>query len=84
MQVRRETSQQLPGRFDELFHVLYEIQNQLVAAEFIPSLLDIIVGPFYELSSYHRVMVYKLDETAADFVASEMVDSRVSRNLHRK
>lgn len=64
--------------------MLCEIQNPLAAAEFIPLLLDTIVGPFYEPSSYHRVMVYKLDETAADFVASEMVTSRASRNLHRK
>ena len=36
VQVGRETSQQLPDWFDELFHVLCEIQNQLDAAYFIP------------------------------------------------
>ncbi len=42
VQVGRETSQQLPGRFDELFHVLCETQNRLAAANSIPSLLDTI------------------------------------------
>jgi hypothetical protein len=42
VQVAREISRQLGSM--ELFHVLCEIQNQLAAAESLPSLLDIIVG----------------------------------------
>ncbi len=42
VQVARETSRQIGSM--ELFHVLCEIQNQLGAAESLPSLLDIIVG----------------------------------------
>jgi hypothetical protein len=84
VQIGRETLQQLPGWFDELFHVLCEIQYQLAAADSIPSLMDIIVGPFCGPSSYQSVMVYELDETAAGFVASKIMDSRTSRNLHKK
>jgi light-regulated signal transduction histidine kinase (bacteriophytochrome) len=81
VQVARETSRQLGSM--ELFHVLCEIQNQLTAADSLPSLLDIIVGLVYELTSYHRVMVYQFDETAAGYVVSEIVDPRASTDIYR-
>jgi light-regulated signal transduction histidine kinase (bacteriophytochrome) len=49
----------------DLFHALCEIQAQLSSAESLETLLDIIVGLVYEITGFHRVMVYQFDETAA-------------------
>lgn len=76
VQVARETGRQIGAM--ELFHVLCEIQTQLAAAESLPGLLDIIVGLVYELTSFHRAMVYQFDETVAGTVVSEVVDPRAS------
>jgi hypothetical protein len=76
VQVARETSRQIGSM--ELFHVLCEIQNQLAAATALSQIMDIIVGLVYELTSFHRVMVYQFDETAAGQVVSEIVDPRAS------
>lgn len=76
VQVARETARQIGSM--ELFHVLCEIQNQLACATTLPEIMDIIVGLVYELTSFHRVMVYRFDETAAGQVVSEIVDARAS------
>lgn len=76
VQVARQTARQIGSM--ELFHVLCEIQNQLAAATTLPEIMDIIVGLVYELTSFHRVMVYQFDETAAGQVVSEIVDARAS------
>lgn len=76
VQVARETSRQIGSM--ELFHVLCEIQNQLAAAVTLSEIMDVIVGLVYELTSFHRVMVYQFDETAAGQVVSEIVDPRAS------
>jgi hypothetical protein len=76
VQVAREASRQIGSM--ELFHVLCEIQNQLAAAVSLPEIMEIIVGLVYELTSFHRVMVYQFDETAAGQVVSEIVDPRAS------
>jgi len=81
VQVARETSRQIGSM--ELFHVLCEIQNQLASATTLESLLDIVVGLVYELTSFHRVMVYQFDETAAGCVISEIVDPRASTDIYR-
>jgi hypothetical protein len=60
VQVAREVSRQIGSM--ELFHVQYEIQTQLATATTLPKLLDIIVGLVYELTRFHRVMVYQFDE----------------------
>jgi hypothetical protein len=60
VQVAREASRQIDSM--ELFHVLCEIQTQLASAATLPELLDITVGLVYELTSFHRVMVYQFDE----------------------
>jgi hypothetical protein len=49
----------------EMFYALSEIQKQLSSVETLPELLDVIVGLVYELTGFHRVMVYQFDETAA-------------------
>jgi light-regulated signal transduction histidine kinase (bacteriophytochrome) len=67
----------------ELFHVLCEIQTQLATATTLQSLLDIAVGLVYELTSFHRVMVYQFDETGAGSVVSEIVDVRASTDIYR-
>jgi hypothetical protein len=76
VQVARETERQIGSM--ELFHVLCEIQNQLAAQTSLQALLDVIVGLVYELTSFHRVMVYQFDETKAGTVVSEIVDDRAS------
>jgi hypothetical protein len=49
----------------DLFQILSEIQAQLGATTELPELLDQIVGLVYELTCFHRVMVYQFDENAA-------------------
>ena len=49
----------------QLFQVLCELQAQMALTTTISELLDVIVGLVYELTSFHRVMVYQFDETAA-------------------
>jgi light-regulated signal transduction histidine kinase (bacteriophytochrome) len=67
----------------ELFQVLSEIQDQLGSATILSDLLDAVVGLVQELTSFHRVMVYQFDETAAGSVVSELVDLRASTDLYR-
>lgn len=59
--IARKTSRPL-GSMD-LFHILSEVQSQLSRCTDLPNLLDVIVGLIYELTSFHRVMVYQFDET---------------------
>ncbi|KUJ12195.1 uncharacterized protein LY89DRAFT_593827 [Mollisia scopiformis] len=80
--IARESSRPL-GSLD-LFHILSEVQAQLSKCTELPALLDIIVGLVYELTSFHRVMVYQFDENAAvGCVKSEIVDPRASSDIYR-
>ncbi|KUJ23052.1 uncharacterized protein LY89DRAFT_165704 [Mollisia scopiformis] len=81
VQVARETERQIGSM--ELFHVLCEIQNQLAVQTNLQDLLDVIVGLVYELTSFHRVMVYQFDETNSGTVVSEIVDNRASMDIYR-
>lgn len=76
VQVAREAGRQMGSM--ELFHVLCEVQDQLASATTLPELLDIVVGLVYELTSFHRAMLYQFDETTAGTVVSEIVDPRAS------
>lgn len=76
VQVAREAGRNIGSM--ELFHVLYEVQNQLASASTLPELLDTIVGLVYELTSFHRALLYQFDETTAGTVVSEIVDLRAS------
>lgn len=49
----------------DLFQILSEIQIQLETTTELSELLDKIVGLVYELTGFHRVMVYQFDENAA-------------------
>ncbi|KAG4433743.1 hypothetical protein IFR05_010769 [Cadophora sp. M221] len=81
VQVAREAGRQM-GSMD-LFHVLCEVQDQLARATTLPELLDIVVGLVYELTSFHRAMLYQFDETTAGTVVSEIVDPRASTDRVR-
>ncbi|CZT46010.1 related to phytochrome [Rhynchosporium secalis] len=81
VQVARETGCYMGPM--ELFNVLCEIQGQLSSASTLPELLDIIVGLVYQLTSFHRALVYQFDETTAGTVVSEIVDSRASTDIYR-
>lgn len=63
LRINRESGRQLGSM--ELFHILCEMQTQLAQATSLASLLDITVGLVYELTGFHRVMVYQFDETKA-------------------
>jgi light-regulated signal transduction histidine kinase (bacteriophytochrome) len=63
LRINRESGRQLGSM--ELFHMLCEMQAQLASAQDLTSLLDITVGLVYELTGFHRVMVYQFDETNA-------------------
>ncbi|KAH7410851.1 PHY3, histidine kinase-group VIII protein [Cadophora sp. MPI-SDFR-AT-0126] len=81
VQVARETGRSIGSM--ELFHVLCEVQDQLSSATTLPELLDIVVGLVYELTSFHRAMLYQFDETTAGTVVSEIVDPRASTDIYR-
>ncbi|KAH6713916.1 PHY3, histidine kinase-group VIII protein [Leptodontidium sp. MPI-SDFR-AT-0119] len=81
VQVAREAGRQMGSM--ELFHVLCEVQDQLASATTLPELLDIVVGLVYELTSFHRAMLYQFDETTAGTVVSEIVDPRASTDIYR-
>ncbi|KAH7346416.1 PHY3, histidine kinase-group VIII protein [Rhexocercosporidium sp. MPI-PUGE-AT-0058] len=81
VQVARESGRQM-GSMD-LFHVLCEVQGQLASATSLPELLNIVVGLVYELTSFHRAMLYQFDETTAGTVVSEIVDPRASTDIYR-
>jgi light-regulated signal transduction histidine kinase (bacteriophytochrome) len=49
----------------DLFQIQSEIQTQLSKATDLKVLLDIMVGLVYDLTGFHRVMVYRFDEIAA-------------------
>ncbi|PQE32638.1 hypothetical protein CJF32_00004192 [Rutstroemia sp. NJR-2017a WRK4] len=66
----------------EVFHLLSEIQEQINAASSIPFLLDILVGLVFDLTGFHRVMVYQFDDEDAGVVRSEFIDERASIDLY--
>ncbi|CZR59465.1 related to phytochrome [Phialocephala subalpina] len=72
----------LVGSMD-LFHILSEMQVQMSTATTLSELLDIIVGMVYELTGFHRVMIYQFDEQAAGCVQSEIIDPRASTDIYR-
>ncbi|KAH8684610.1 GAF domain-like protein [Tricladium varicosporioides] len=84
LRINRESGRQLGSM--ELFHILCEMQTQLAGATSLSALLDITVGLVYELTGFHRVMVYQFDETKAGCVVAEYFNSKASRdsylNLH--
>jgi hypothetical protein len=63
LRINRESGRQLGSM--ELFHMLCEMQAQLASAKDLTALLDITVGLVYELTGFHRVMIYQFDETNA-------------------
>jgi light-regulated signal transduction histidine kinase (bacteriophytochrome) len=63
LQVARSSSRQLA--LMDLFQIQSEIQTQLSKATDLKVLLDIMVGLVYDLTGFHRVMVYRFDEIAA-------------------
>lgn len=49
----------------DLFRILTEIQGHLSNATTLPALLDTVVGLVYELTGFHRTMIYQFDENAS-------------------
>jgi light-regulated signal transduction histidine kinase (bacteriophytochrome) len=49
----------------DMFQILSEIQLQLGGNTELQTLLDQIVGLVYDITGFHRVMIYQFDETAA-------------------
>lgn len=63
LRLDRDSNRQLGSM--ELFHILCEVQAQMSNSKSLDSLLDITVGLIHELTSFHRVMIYRFDETNA-------------------
>jgi light-regulated signal transduction histidine kinase (bacteriophytochrome) len=63
LKIARQTSRPLDSM--DMFHVLSEIQVQLGSCMELSDLLDKIVGLVYELTKFHRVMVYRFDQDAS-------------------
>jgi len=67
----------------ELVSITTNIQRQLSAATDVQSLLDVVVGIVYELSGFHRVMVYQFDQDFNGTVVAERMDSSASQDVYR-
>lgn len=58
----------------DAFAVLNQISQQMGAANDLDMLFKIIVGVVQDLTSYHRVMLYRFDEAYNGEVVAELVD----------
>ncbi|VDB87816.1 Bgt-2062 [Blumeria graminis f. sp. tritici] len=66
-----------------VFNLVSQVQQQLDSAETLETFLKILVGVVKELTSFHRVMVYKFDSSFNGRVISELVDPRATRDLYK-
>lgn len=58
-------------------------QEQLSSALNLDTFLQVAVGILKELTGFHRVMVYQFDENWNGRVVTELVDSRVTKDLYK-
>jgi hypothetical protein len=63
LEIARSSSRQFT--LMDLFQILSEVQDQLSASTELSNLFDVIVSLVQDLTGFHRVMVYRFDETAA-------------------
>lgn len=66
----------------EIFSVMSQINDQLRAAEDLPSIRKISTGIMKELTAFHRVMTYQFDEAWNGQVVAELVDPRATKDLY--
>ncbi|CCU78614.1 cyanobacterial phytochrome B [Blumeria hordei DH14] len=66
-----------------VYNLVSQVQQQLDSAETLENFLKILVGVVKELTSFHRVMVYKFDSLFNGRVISELVDPRATRDLYK-
>ncbi|OCK77846.1 hypothetical protein K432DRAFT_445052 [Lepidopterella palustris CBS 459.81] len=71
------------GRTMEVLNIMCQIQKQLSAAREVQYLLNIIVGVIHELTTFHRCMVYKFDESFNGTVVAELINPQASRDFYK-
>jgi hypothetical protein len=82
LDVSRKFSRQLGAM--ELFSVFSEMQSQLSSATDLSAILDLIVDLVYELTGFHRTMVYQFDDdSSGTYQASLVLASSGSPSLLR-
>lgn len=67
----------------DMFNVMTQAQQQLAASNTIQQALDVVVGIISELTSFHRVMIYRFDELMNGSTDAELVHPEASNDLFR-
>ena len=67
----------------EVFNIMSQVQEQLVAAPNLEKFLKVLVGVVKELTGFHRVMIYQFDQSFNGRVVTELVDPRATKDLYK-
>ncbi|PQE19018.1 hypothetical protein CJF31_00012170 [Rutstroemia sp. NJR-2017a BVV2] len=67
----------------DVLRIMNQAQQQIVSAESIQELLDIVVGIIAELTGFHRVMLYRFDSHKNGSVEAELVHPQASGDFFR-
>jgi hypothetical protein len=67
----------------DVFAVMAQIKEQLGAATDLDTFLNLLVGIVKDLTQFHRVLVYRFDETWNGHVLAELVDRDYAHDLYR-
>ncbi|KAL4914749.1 hypothetical protein BDW62DRAFT_189747 [Aspergillus aurantiobrunneus] len=67
----------------EVFGIVSQIQEQLVRADSMETLLDTTAGIVKELTGFHRILVYQFDSEFNGKVVAELVDPTMSIDLFK-
>ncbi|TVY37494.1 Cyanobacterial phytochrome B [Lachnellula subtilissima] len=67
----------------DIFNAMTQAQQQLAASNTVQQVLDVVVGIISELTSFHRVMMYRFDEQMNGSTDAELVHPEASNDLFR-
>jgi hypothetical protein len=66
----------------DVFAVLAQINEQLNAAQDLPTFLKVVVGIVKDITQFHRVLIYQFDEQWNGQVVAELVDWSQTQELY--
>lgn len=67
----------------DIFKAITQAQKQISACTSLSTVYDVVVGIIAELTSFHRVMLYRFDTDMNGCVESELLDPRASDDFFR-
>ncbi|MBW0490223.1 hypothetical protein O181_029938 [Austropuccinia psidii MF-1] len=79
----RRKGRDFSGDSVEVLSILGQINEQFDKTDDMSTFLKMVVGVVRELTGFHRVMVYKFDESWNGQVVAELVDWKKTRDLYR-